>query len=340
MRTLEDLRRRLRPEAPYVFVVLFVVLLILIAVPSDRSRRNASAPERAEAPPAAEEETAPEGVALGKAYARRLWAWEVSLSVFVLLSGVCVLVAAGVRKLRGRALLTVVPALPATWSLWDALKVYCFQIVVFQCLAALLASALSSWSGKQIAMALTHVVAATAMVIVGLRVAVVDRRALPGALGLTPRTPLRYLRVGVLACLAFQPINIALGVGAQALFRYLNLRAPEQLVVRTFRTADSPWLLGALAFSAVVVAPVAEEFFYRGMLIPLFRRWLRPWLAILATAVLFSMAHVNLLVAAPIFALGLVLGYLFDRTRSLVAPIACHMAFNLMAVLFLFSIRP
>lgn len=84
-----------------------------------------------------------------------------------------------------------------------------------------------------------------------------------------------------------------------------------------------------LAFFAAVtlLAPAVEELTYRGM-----GMWLlRPYgtaLAIVATGLLFGLAH-GLLVGLPILAFfGLVVGWLRVKTDSIYPPIALHAAFN------------
>ena len=346
MNSADDLRRRLSGETPYILIVLFVLVVGLIhGVAGRRGERGPAAEAEEQVVASGGDEGGrvhplrPVPLLVEQRLAGRVWRWDVSIGLFGVLGGFCVLVTTAVRKLRGRALLTAVPTCPARWGPWDALKVYCVQLAAFLSLGGLVAACFPSGRPGSVAMTFAHAVAAAAMVAVGVRVAVADRGSAPEALGLTLRTVGRYLRVGFLACLGFVPINLALAIASQGVLHYLRMPAPEQTVVRMFRSTGDPWVLGALAFAAVVVAPVAEEFFYRGMLIPLFRRWMRPGVAIVAAAFLFALAHVNLLVAAPIFALGLLLGYLFDRTQGLVAPIFCHMVFNLFALLAIVATR-
>lgn len=89
-----------------------------------------------------------------------------------------------------------------------------------------------------------------------------------------------------------------------------------------------PWLTLA-AVSAVVLAPLAEELFFRGLLQSLFRQVLRPWGAILATSAIFAVVHIGQPQAIPaLFALSVTLGYNYERTGRLIAPIAIHAGFN------------
>ena len=95
--------------------------------------------------------------------------------------------------------------------------------------------------------------------------------------------------------------------------------------------------VAALAFSlaAIVVAPVAEEFFFRAFFYRALRNRLRVWSACLITSVVFAALHLQY-VATPLvfviivlFAVGTCLVY--EATGSLFAVIAIHAIFNTLA---------
>jgi len=79
-------------------------------------------------------------------------------------------------------------------------------------------------------------------------------------------------------------------------------------------------LIGASWFGpilAVVVAPLAEETLFRGLILRgLLGRW-KPWTAIVTSALLFALMHFNPAQTPVALGLGLVLGWVYYRTRSL-----------------------
>lgn len=87
-----------------------------------------------------------------------------------------------------------------------------------------------------------------------------------------------------------------------------------------------------VALMIVVVAPVAEELLFRGLLLhTLASRWgFRR--AAFATAGIFAVLHANLI---GIFVFGLVLTVLYTTTRSLLAPMLCHALNNLIPFLLM-----
>lgn len=87
-----------------------------------------------------------------------------------------------------------------------------------------------------------------------------------------------------------------------------------------------------VALMVVLVAPVAEEILFRGLLLhTLASRWgFRR--AAFVTAGIFALLHANLI---GIFVFGLVLTVLYTRTRSLLAPMLCHALNNLIPFLMM-----
>ena len=87
-------------------------------------------------------------------------------------------------------------------------------------------------------------------------------------------------------------------------------------------------------FSAVVLAPIAEEFLFRGAMQGyLLRRWKKPIWAISVSALVFGVVHGNLMQLSFAFVLGLVLGWVCYRTGSLVPSMLMHFVNNGLAVL-------
>ena len=95
--------------------------------------------------------------------------------------------------------------------------------------------------------------------------------------------------------------------------------------------------VAALAFSlaVIVVAPVAEELFFRAFFYRALRNRLRVWSACLINGVIFAAVHIQY-VFTPLafviifaFAIGACLAY--EVTGSVFAPIAIHAVFNTLA---------
>ncbi len=90
-------------------------------------------------------------------------------------------------------------------------------------------------------------------------------------------------------------------------------------------------VVATLWLGAGVIAPVAEELFFRGLLQSCLLNLSRNrWVAIVGTSIAFGVVHYSQPYAlAALAALGVILGAAYERTGSLLPPVLIHMAFNL-----------
>jgi membrane protease YdiL (CAAX protease family) len=111
----------------------------------------------------------------------------------------------------------------------------------------------------------------------------------------------------------------------------------DQRAVELIAQSKSWWLRGYLAFFAAVLAPVAEEFIFRGVLYPFVKQLGWPKLAWFGISFLFALIHVNAETFVPLFVLALVFTWLYEKTDCLLAPIAAHSLFNTVNLVILFT---
>jgi membrane protease YdiL (CAAX protease family) len=100
------------------------------------------------------------------------------------------------------------------------------------------------------------------------------------------------------------------------------------------QTATVPGLLPLVFLSGAIIAPIAEEIVFRGYLYKAFRDRFKPSYAIVLSAALFSAIHLELVAAAPLFVIGIVLAYVYEKTGNIMAPITLHVLNNAVAFLF------
>jgi uncharacterized protein len=91
---------------------------------------------------------------------------------------------------------------------------------------------------------------------------------------------------------------------------------------------------------AILLAPVAEELLFRGILYPAIKQAGFPRVALWGTALLFAATHHNLPTFLPLALLAIALALLYEKTNNLLAPIAAHSLFNMMNFLVLFLVQP
>ena len=92
-------------------------------------------------------------------------------------------------------------------------------------------------------------------------------------------------------------------------------------------------LSGAAIFVLLCLIPgITEEIAFRGLIQHWLHTVLKPWRAILLTSALFTALHLSALIAPYIFLLGLLLGWVKWKSRSLYPSMLMHIAHNLVVV--------
>lgn len=119
---------------------------------------------------------------------------------------------------------------------------------------------------------------------------------------------------------------------AQILLRsslhYLHL---PNWAAEAFRLMEGRPLLAFLMIG--VSAPVLEEVLFRGILLTGLLRNYRPWVAIAQSALLFGLFHMNPAQIISAGIMGLLVGWLYYRTQSLLLCIVVHALNNMIALL-------
>jgi uncharacterized protein len=88
--------------------------------------------------------------------------------------------------------------------------------------------------------------------------------------------------------------------------------------------------------TAAIAAPLFEEIIFRGFLLASLTRYLPVWAAIGVSSLIFALAHLSLAEVLPLTTLALVLGYVYSRSRNLLAPMLVHCLWNSATLVSLF----
>ncbi|MGC8461267.1 MAG: CPBP family intramembrane glutamic endopeptidase [Candidatus Dormibacteria bacterium] len=92
----------------------------------------------------------------------------------------------------------------------------------------------------------------------------------------------------------------------------------------------------ALAIIAVCFfAPIAEETAFRGFLYGWMRKHMPVWGAAVASGLVFSLAHTDIQLLIPLWAVGIILALVYERARSLFPGMLIHGLFNLIGIILI-----
>jgi len=244
------------------------------------------------------------------------------------IGGVIIVLAALAWIVRGRLLQGHELRLPA-WGLWDVLKT-AGMLAAGGLLFGLIFKSYDP-EAKETSHALAQIFSGILAVGVMIHVVLVERGGRLRDLGFRRGGLRQSIALGILGVLFVMPFL--------ALFHYVGPEITIQQPLHTLLFTRSKTTLALAGVSAIIVAPIAEELLFRGLLLPALQRWMNRTAAIVLSALFFAAGHIDLFVFLPMLALGLVMGYLYDRTRSIAAPLAMHMTYNGLVILGVFARR-
>jgi hypothetical protein len=139
------------------------------------------------------------------------------------------------------------------------------------------------------------------------------------------------ITIGLVSALLFLPIGWGLQQVSNFILTHLpalDLKPVEQQSVQTLRSAVLPMERLALAVVTILLAPMAEEVLFRGILYPWIKQIGFPRLALWVSSLLFALVHMNMVTFLPLLCLALVLAWLYEFTGNLLASITAHSLFN------------
>jgi membrane protease YdiL (CAAX protease family) len=250
---------------------------------------------------------------------------EIAISVAAAAAGVMTLVAWAALRAAGRDPLGPRPGgkLPETgWALLAGAVLW--YLVTQPVLLLLAGTEVSRLGGQTLTTFAAQVV--HGLVAVALLPLVVRK-------GLEPRASAgRIVTAGLVAGTVAVALQVVLWIAIQQAIAALGRPMPGQQIVAAAARAEGFDVL-AYAAGAIVLAPFAEEVFFRGALLPVLVGALGPRAGNLAQAAVFGAIHFVPQPAAwplaiPLAGVGWIAGWLYLRTGSLAAPMAMHAAFN------------
>lgn len=142
------------------------------------------------------------------------------------------------------------------------------------------------------------------------------------------------------------PLGLAIGVAAQLILvpivswpiLELTNQTSDDLSERAQDLADkATGASGAVLFLVIVgvMAPLAEELFFRGLVLRSFERRIGTWWGLAATSLWFAITHPAPIEFFPLFIVGGIFGYLTIRFGRLGPAVFTHVGFNVTSVVVL-----
>ncbi len=137
------------------------------------------------------------------------------------------------------------------------------------------------------------------------------------------------------------PIFISLLIGLVYVASIFSYEPPPHPLVEILLEDEqsSLWTILGSFLVACVAGPIVEEIFFRGFFYPAIKKYLGVGWTMMITSALFAAAHENFFAFIPIFFLGLVLCYLYEKRSNLVSCITLHIVHNTAFILYFFIMK-
>jgi hypothetical protein len=140
-----------------------------------------------------------------------------------------------------------------------------------------------------------------------------------GSLGFR-RFPRKTIGLGCGLILLTYFFNVIYG----SLLSFFHLRTQADLIVPLIKSSSFGWIW----IGAVVVAPFVEEVFFRGFIFAGLRGPYGWQKAAIISSLIFAVAHMQLTAMLPLFILGYIFAYLYEKSRSIWPAIFMHLTVN------------
>lgn len=264
---------------------------------------------------------------------------EVPLSLMICISAFLVCILASFSWLlhtrsQNRSALPNIPPVPAAWRFEDVILVFVVTIALSQTALMLLDGSFKSM------IVVDSVVKIISVLVI---FALIDRRGQEPfqVLGLDLRSGLRDSHRAFACFFVFLPFLFAISHFWQQLLIQLQgeLYDPLQDVVKELAKAETAQMMMLILIAAIVIAPIAEEMFFRGFLYGFLRKHVRPSIAIAFVGALFGLSHSDIAAQIPTALLGVFFCYIYERTGRLAVPILLHAFYNSAQIFIIMSYR-
>ncbi len=159
------------------------------------------------------------------------------------------------------------------------------------------------------------------------------------ALGLSLKNCIRNIFYGVVGYIALIPVLIVI-LAVTAVIINITKYVPErQPVVELFLKEKNAAFLMYSSLFAAILGPFIEELFFRGFMYGALKKYAGALWSAVITAAIFAALHTHIVGFFPIFALGILLAYLYEKTGTLVSSITVHITHNLSMLSLVFLVK-
>jgi len=232
--------------------------------------------------------------------------------------------------------------IPAPWGVTDLLKFtllfYTFAyILMFAQLA--LSNMLPVFKNRDFSVIFHASVIDTAGILFVLYFVLTVYKGRVNKLGIVFRDFFRNVLYGISGYLGIIPLLFLTLLATVLIMVYFKISTPVQPIVDMMIKQKEGALLLYMSVFAAVIGPIMEEIVFRGFMYGAFRKRLGVVWGMVVTSLVFSLLHAHPVGFVPIFILGMLLVYLYEKTGSLIPSFTVHIIHNLASIGMVFLVK-
>ena len=141
------------------------------------------------------------------------------------------------------------------------------------------------------------------------------------------------LAAGVITALL--PVAFGLEIASAFIMQKCGWQVEDEAAVKLAKDANTVLRIVYMGGFAIVLAPIVEEFIFRGVLFSFAKQLGHRKFAWFGVSALFALVHLNAPAFVPLFVLALGLTWLYEKTGNLLASIFAHSLFNIVGFLII-----
>ncbi len=137
------------------------------------------------------------------------------------------------------------------------------------------------------------------------------------------------------------PVLLGIIILLSVIVNYFHYEPPPHPLVDIFVVEDkqNPLLIMFSIFLACTIGPFIEEVFFRGFCYSALKKKWGIRVAMISTAAFFALIHGSSFAFIPVFILGLILAFLFEKRGTLIPSITLHIIHNSLFISYFFIMK-
>ena len=123
-------------------------------------------------------------------------------------------------------------------------------------------------------------------------------------------------------------LGISFFMFSMGIIDIFNLTKYSSSYVDTMKALSSGGIILNI-ISVGIITPISEEFMLRGIMYNNLKRYLNYKIAIILQALIFGLMHMNIIQSTYALIAGIIIGYIYEKSKSLVLSCVFHISFNI-----------